>query len=558
MTSVLTPIALYEATKKMQRGPLSFVVTYDVQSMVDVITVGVRVDGRVRTFDIHLKSTQMVREFRTILTNDAIEKRGIDLNPFVKALGDQYFASQFTSTFYTYVGPDDLTNLDENNKHKVLLTLPLERFEKATGEVSVEESDTAVCMRLGTTGMTVHKQKVDSVMDTPPLYSSWRNGVNPQTLLIMKMKDDTPIEFPCAHLQNLNLITYLNTYTFSPTENEYRAFLKKRADDMREMVGKITLRQQGVHERMLRHGSTQVNDGCEALSDIKVGDLVRVAHSALYKRKIKEGQPGRPDEDRYEIDGSTKWSERASRVVSIRGTGEDTVFMLQGHTKSFRRNDICPLANIGVGAYVRIYLFANKIFRQTMGGSIQAAVRHYEFNHVFSRTIWKVVKEVNGNVLRRKLLLEDDEGESMRYFLEPVWLPVDPERTPTVVFRHSQWETDVKRNLWSYKHFKDRLRYGGGKCSDMADMPSCFRGYRATDLLRVDKQTEALMKTPEGRDKYTKCLLKCMGMGRNPKYKLLDPVVKSTAATRSEFKDNEKARGKLMERVRGTESLMCD
>ncbi len=549
---VQTPHALYTAAKKMKRGPLSIIATYDENSMIDVVSVGVGV----RVYDVHLKDTQMVREFRAVLTDDAIEKRGIDLNPFVKVLSDQYFASQLSSTFYTYTGTDDLSNLDTKETHAVLLTLQPDKFTKATGKVeAAAESDTAVCMQLGRPGLSVNKYKVDNMMDTPPLIAPWRNGVNPQTVLIGdfgKMMD-----YPCAHLQNANLITYLNTHTFSPTETEYRDFMSKRARDTQEMIGKVTMRQQGVHERMLRHGSTQVNDGCDALSDIKVGDLVRVAHSALYKRKIKEGDPGRPDEDRYEIDGSTKWSEHANRVVSIRGTAEDAVFMLQGHSKTFRRKDICPLANIGKGAYVRIYLFANKLYRQDMGGAVKSSMRHFQFNHVFSRTIWEVTDEVDGNDLRLSLGLSKDDGESMRYFLKPVWLPVDPDRTPTVVFRHSQWEVDVKRNLWSYDHFTNKLRYGGAKCTDLADMPSCFRGFRAADLLRVDKQTEALMKTPEGRAEYTKCLLKCMGMGRNAKYKLLDKEITPKHGERPVFRANAKSRVDLVDRLDGTHDLLC-
>lgn len=392
-------------------------------------------------------------------------------------------------------------------------------------------SDNTPDMYYLTTSDSIKTERVENTVESQvePVVFSVRNDKN-VTL------------FP--NLRNMHLINYLKEYTFTPSKEAYEAFFKMRGDHTRSSNVETQVKQASNHQKLLdKHGSTQISLKCHGGDALKIGDPVRLALFAVLKKGRHVQEQNRPfvaeDNDRYNPEGSVAWTQTAYKVVHIEKP--DDVYKVhryrvEGKNRLFFRHEICPLYNIEKGAIVRINLYANDIYRQHMANEVKRSTRHFKYNHTFSRALFKVD------------VIEEDEDGTKRYYLKLVW-------DPRSVFRFSAWEvkdgstsgflptgavarimerervpdpndpdkTKISRpggisdregykeveNLWAFKHKGMSLALTGTSVK-----ASPFRGFKVTDLLRVDKQTERLMQTDEGKVKYEECLRKCLSFGR--------------------------------------------
>jgi hypothetical protein len=317
------------------------------------------------------------------------------------------------------------------------------------------------------------KRKLDMI--DPPLFNE-RNTV--ANVSICRVRADTP--FYPVNLMNANLISYLKSYTFSPPDAVYQDHIASTRYSTSAAIAE-TARYQGInHGRMLSRGSTQINTCTNAVT---VGTFVRVDQRVLRK-------PQDYAQDLYgdSVNGTVPWTDKVYKVVKVI-EGTDTSpkkYVLQDMEREFFRGFLCPVENLEIGAIVRIRL--STIAKWLMAnGTVKVKERHFKYNHTYSRALFKieVIREV--------------ENEGNKFFLELIW---DPRET----FKFSEWEVDESQNLWSISHIDRKL--GARK----------FSGFWATDLLRVDLQTETLMRTADGKEKYRECLLKCMNLGHKATY----------------------------------------
>jgi len=159
-------------------------------------------------------------------------------------------------------------------------------------------------------------------------------------------------------------------------------------------------------------------------------------------------------------------------------------------------------------------------------GTVKVREKHFAYNHTYSRALFRIAEQ------------RDIPDEGRKYFLELEWSPVG-------TFKYSEWEVDEGRNLWSLEHHERGLSLG----------VKPFTGFHTYDLLRVDQQTEILMKTEEGKEKYRECLLKCMNAGHKASYMETvdkkrvkkDPIVASrTKEWKASYSKNETLRQTLL------------
>jgi hypothetical protein len=318
------------------------------------------------------------------------------------------------------------------------------------------------------------KRKLDRI--DPPINE--RNTVAKVTVCKVRHRDGTP--FYPVNLMNLNLTSYLNSYTFTPPDRVYQDWVASTRYITTASIAE-TARYQGMnHGRMLARGSTQINTCTNAVT---VGTFVRVDQRVLRK-------PEDYAQDLYgdSVNGTVPWSDKVYKVVKVID-GTDTSprkYVLQDMDREFFRGFLCPIENLEIGAIVRIRL--STIAKWLMAnGTVKVKERHFKYNHTYSRALFKIaeVREV------------DTEGK--KFFLDLIW-------DPTKTFKYAEWEVDEAQNLWSISHINKKI--GARK----------FSGFWSSDLLRVDQQTEVLMRTADGQEKYRECLLKCMNLGHKATY----------------------------------------
>ena len=340
------------------------------------------------------------------------------------------------------------------------------------------------------------------------------NTVSRVSVCRVRRKDLKP--FAPVNLMNANLISYLATYTFSPPDSVYQDW----ADSMRyksaASITQTTKHQAKNHDRMLARGSTQINT---CTSAVIVGTFVRMDTRVL----------GRPEEYASDpnwdsVNGSVPWSDKAYKVISvIEGTDiSPKKYVLQDLKGTYFRGMLCPIENLELSAIVRIRL--STIAKWLMAnGTVKVRERHFKFNHSYSRALFRIAR------------IEEIPDEGRKFFLDLVW-------NPKSTFKYSEWEVDEAQNLWSYRHYEDGERIG----------IKPFTGFHTYDLLRVDQQTEILMRTDEGQEKYRECLLRCMNLGKKATYMddeiskkrmKKDPIDKSrTKQWKTSFAENERLR----------------
>jgi hypothetical protein len=287
-----------------------------------------------------------------------------------------------------------------------------------------------------------------------------------------------------------NTIAYLREYTFTPDDRVYRHYAESFKYARDKSVRETRVFQGENHDRMLKVGSTQINT-CG--NSVEKGAFVRINERLLAPKERGVWDRGDAAE-LNSVDGAVSWSARTYKVESVvPGDAErPRRYKLAQVGGLFYQRDLCPVENIEKGAIVRIRLAANNKYRKQIEGVIKTGNRHFKYNHSFSRALFRV---------ERLEEIGTEGDQRMRYFLSLEWSPVG-------VFKHSAWEVDwqTPENLWSYEHYEKRMYLGEKK----------FTGFTASDLLRVDRQTEVLMRTSEGKEKYERCLRKCMTLGRNP------------------------------------------
>ena len=306
------------------------------------------------------------------------------------------------------------------------------------------------------------------------------NRVKGITVCRVRSVDFKP--FYPVHLMNANLLSYLKEYTFSPSDEVYRDWFDSVHYKSTAAISNTAKLQVKNHARMLGRGSTQVNTCTNAVT---VGTFVRIDIRVL-------GKPEQYTFDPYgeSVNGSVPWSDKAYKVISvIDGTDvSPKKYVLQDLKGSYFRGVLCPIESLEMGAIVRIRL--STLAKWLMAnGTVKVRERHFAYNHSYSRALFRIAQ------------IGDIPEVGMRYFLELVWSPVS-------TFKFSEWEVDERQNLWSYEHYEQGLGVG----------VKPFTGFQTMDLLRVDQQTEVLMRTGEGQDKYRECLLKCMNLGKKATY----------------------------------------
>jgi len=287
--------------------------------------------------------------------------------------------------------------------------------------------------------------------------------------------------FP-VNLMNANLISYLKSYTFRPPDSVYEDWAANNHYKTKAAIAQTSVFQGKNHERMLARGSTQINTCTNAIT---VGTFVRIDSRVLNK-------PENYGFDPYgdSVNGSVPWSDKIYKVTAIvDGTDESPKkYVLQDLGGSYYRGMLCPIENLERGAVVRIRL--STIAKWLMAnGTVKVRERHFAYNHAYSRALFRI----------DRIMEIPDEGK--KFFLELVW-------SPKGTFKYSEWEVDEGRNLWSYEHYENGDKLG----------IKPFTGFHAADILRVDRQTEVLMRTEEGQEKYRECLLKCMNLGQKATY----------------------------------------
>jgi hypothetical protein len=318
------------------------------------------------------------------------------------------------------------------------------------------------------------KRRLESVT----LTNNERNTVAKVTVCRFREKDGNT--FYPVNLMNANLISYLRSYTFTPPESVYRDWVATNHYATAASIAQTTRYQGKNHDRMLARGSTQINTCTNAVT---VGTFVRIDSRVLRKPEEYTSDPNGDS-----VNGSVPWSDKVYKVTGvIDGTDESPKkYVLQDLTGSYYRGMLCPIENLELGGIVRIRL--STIAKWLMAnGSVKVTERHFAYNHSYSRALFKIERVVE----------IPDEGK--KFFLDLVW-------DPTSTFKYSEWEVDEGRNLWSYSHLNRKLGI------------KPFTGFWSTDLLRVDLQTEVLMRTEEGQNKYRECLLKCMNTGHKATY----------------------------------------
>lgn len=467
---------------------------------------------------IHLPSTRIVSTLRSFMTSKTVVKKGLYMARLCECLSVGYFGGLgvFHSCF-EYAGSAFIQDSDVEG-------FMMERFLKFPNPANLPEEKEVVYPYTPTT------PPVKFLASNPSVLVESVYDVNVQVNpLPMKVEGANKL-YP--NLNNLNLVRYIKEYTFSPDPNVYDRWLLSSGFQRATNIANTVSNQESAHKRMLDHyGSTQINTNCASgVDDIAKNDFVRIAVSSLLKKGRTVDELSRPlttddDSDRYEPEGAIKWTSKGYKVLEVVKEDDNrkhNKFRLEGlANRLFRRTDVCPMNNIQIGAIVRINLYANDRFRQTMTDAVKRRARHFKYNHTFSRALFRVERIVDGY-----------------YFLELVW-------DPRNVFRFSAWEvndgsfkdktkpfdgfvaqpkgfdksaqgTEVE-NLWSYEHFQKKMTYGlKTPNDDITRVP--FKGFRYTDLLRVDHQTETFMKTTKGREKYESCLKKCMSVGRKRAY----------------------------------------
>ena len=282
-----------------------------------------------------------------------------------------------------------------------------------------------------------------------------------------KLDDETNLILtgPAPHLANQNLIAYLQQNTFSPSAEYYAAELQSRTGNMGDLSKSVIEQQMKVHDRMLKSGSTQA----VCAGGIQVGTYVRYM---IQRRRRKDPTPAEAMDDirhnsTLEPDGAQTFTARAYRVVEIIPSTptSDTQYKLRGPKRVFYRYELCPTNNIVEGSIVRIRLAANPYYRKEIERIIKSGERLFKYNHMFSRSLFKVEKA------------EEVEGVE-RFFLTVVW-------EAGRLYKFALWETDAKQNRWSQYH-------------------EGFAGYLNQDLLRVDQQTALQVETDP--DQYTESI----------------------------------------------------
>jgi hypothetical protein len=367
-------------------------------------------------------------------------------------------------------------------------------------------------------GVTFHPFPEDDVsgVERIEIVPDERNDV--ASLSICRVQHNRKRPFYPVNLMNANLITYLQEYTFTPPDKVYYDWVRSCHYTSAKSINETVLFQDKNHERMLGRGSTQINTCTNAIT---VGSFVRVDSRAIGK----EDYTADPNGD--SVNGTVPWTDKIYKVREIiEGTDvSPRKYALVDLTGTLYRSSLCPIENLEIGAIVRIRL--STIAKWLMAnGTVKVREKHFAYNHTYSRALFRIAEQ------------RDIPDEGRKYFLELEWSPVG-------TFKYSEWEVDEGRNLWSLEHHERGLSLG----------VKPFTGFHTYDLLRVDQQTEILMKTEEGKEKYRECLLKCMNAGHKASYMdtvdrkrvKKDPIVASrTKEWKASYSKNETLRETLL------------
>ena len=308
----------------------------------------------------------------------------------------------------------------------------------------------------------------------------------------------------CPHIRYHNMIKFMQYFTWTKPKWYYAAWFAHREKQIREHQFKGTIGQINAGIRMMKFGSSP--QPCDQAA-IQVGDKVRVKMEALIRRPKLGREVAMYNMRITNVDGSPQWADQEFEVSGYDKNNDVYTLrndrgQLKEYTtpegfeyrslRTFRRHDLCKFGQIKVGDVVRISMERIKKYRKFMGTPRIGRLDGLLLLHKFTRSLF-IVTHI------------PDEGTTADGHTPPgifvdALFPMGYRMSDDMpaLYPKLTWETDEDVNKpedynpHSSGFYDYQMRLG----LDNIEMKDHWRGFKETDLLRVDEQTQDLFWKP--------------------------------------------------------------
>ena len=308
----------------------------------------------------------------------------------------------------------------------------------------------------------------------------------------------------CAHMRHHNIIDWMERFTWTKPKWYYKEWFEYGQKQIHKNQFQGVVGQINAGIRMMKHGSSP--QPCDQAA-IVVGDKVRVKMEALIRRPKLGRDVAMYNMRITNVDGSPQWADQEFEVAGydrdnevytlkndkgqLKGLGASDGYEYRS-LRTFRRHDLCKFGQVKVGDVVRISMERVKKYRKHMTGAKIGRLDDILLLHKFTRSLFIVTHIA-------------DEGSTADGHTPPgifvdTLFPMGyrlSDEMPTL-YQVLTWETaeDVNTPEDYNPHSAGFYDYQVRKGLDTIEMKDHFRGFKETDLLRVDEQTQDLFWKP--------------------------------------------------------------